>query len=66
MTGTGREPEPIGDRYRRITTPAVDLSDPDGDGPRTDTVLAVVEPNPEDNPDDLDRRPLSTIPGRGR
>ena len=62
VTGTGQARTPIGDRYRRITTPAVDLSDPDGDGPRTDTVLAVVEPNPEDNPDDLVDDPLIEDP----
>lgn len=39
---TGSPPAPLGDRYRRITTPAVDLSDPD-DGPRTDTHMAVVD-----------------------
>ena len=44
VSESGRDPGPIDDRYRRITTPAVDLSDPDEDGPRTDTVLAVVAP----------------------
>lgn len=38
---TGRPPDRPGDRLRRITTPAVDLSDLD-DGPRTETVMAVL------------------------
>ena len=44
VSESGQDPAPIHDRYRRITTPAVDLSDPDEDGPRTDTVLVVVAP----------------------
>ena len=38
---TGRAPDGPGDRLRRISTPAVDLSDLD-DGPHTETVMAVV------------------------
>ncbi|MFZ4517454.1 MAG: protein phosphatase 2C domain-containing protein [Microthrixaceae bacterium] len=38
---TGRAPAAPGDRLRRISTPAVDLSDLD-DGPRTETVMAVL------------------------
>lgn len=41
VSGTGEDPAPIGDRFRRITTPAVDLSDEHG--PHTETVLAVVD-----------------------
>jgi protein phosphatase len=43
VSDTGRGPSPVADRFRRITTPAVDLSDLD-DGPHTATVLAVVSP----------------------
>jgi serine/threonine protein phosphatase PrpC len=53
VADTGREAAPITDRYRRITTPAVDLSDPDDDGPHTDTVIAVVAPS-EPEADDAD------------
>jgi serine/threonine protein phosphatase PrpC len=41
VSDTGRAPEPLVDRYRRFSTPAVDLFGED-DGPHTDTVLAVV------------------------
>jgi hypothetical protein len=53
----------VTDRYWRITTPAVDLSDPE-DGPRTDTVLAVVapaEPDPDDDDGDEDA-PVESAP----
>ena len=53
ISDTGHAPSPIDDRYRRITTPAVDMSDP-GDGPRTDTVLAVMAPLGDDSDPDPD------------
>ena len=48
---SGRPPAPLGERFRRITTPAVDLSD-EPTGPHTETVMAVIsEPREgEDRP----------------
>jgi len=59
---TGRAAAAVDDRYRRITTPAVDLSDPEEDGPRTDTVIAVVspaDPDPDDEDDGGDHEPVA-------
>ena len=42
VVDAGSDPAPMGDRFRRITTPAVDLSDDDGHGPDTETVMAVI------------------------
>lgn len=54
LADTGAEAAPIDGRYRRISTPAVDLSDPDEDGPRTGTLMAVVvAPEPHDADDEL-------------
>ena len=36
------EPAPLTERFRKITTPAVDLSEEDDIGPHTDTVMAVI------------------------
>jgi protein phosphatase len=47
VVDSGREPAPLGDRFRRITTPAVDLSD-EPSGPHTETVMAVIA-DPPDN-----------------
>ena len=44
VVDSGQEAAPLDGRYRRISTPAVDLSDIDDDRDRTDTVLAVVVP----------------------
>lgn len=52
VTGTGEATAPIDGRYRRISTPAVDMSDPDEDGPHTETVMAVVVPAPAEADDD--------------
>jgi serine/threonine protein phosphatase PrpC len=50
LVDTGRPSAPLTDRYRRVSTPAVDLSEPD-DGPRTETRLApVVAPAPTEDP----------------
>lgn len=55
LVDTGSPPAPIHGRSRRISTPAVDLSDPDEDGPRTGTLMAVVaapEPVADEGADD--------------
>lgn len=44
VSDVGAGAVPVKRRYRRISTPAVDMSDPDEDGPRTQTVMAVVVP----------------------
>lgn len=48
VTATGSPAAPLGERYRRISTPAIDMSDPDEDGPRTQTVMAVIVPASDD------------------
>lgn len=73
VAGSGTESAPVGDRCRRITTPAVDLSDEHG--PHTETVLAVVatsdpaaagSPGSDDSADPSDSSetdlPLATDP----
>jgi len=44
ISGTGEPAASIEGRWRRISTPAVDMSDPDDDGPHTATVMTVVAP----------------------
>ena len=51
VVDSGSEPAALEGRYRRISTPAVDLSDIDDDRDRTDTVLAVVVPSEPDAAD---------------
>ncbi len=47
---SGRPPAPLGERFRRITTPAVDLSE-ESSGPHTETVMAVIsEPREGEEP----------------
>jgi protein phosphatase len=48
---SGRPPAPLGDRFRRITTPAVDLSE-EPTGPHTETVMAVVSPPRDEGEED--------------
>jgi protein phosphatase len=50
VSDTGAAPSPLDERYRRFSTPAVDLWE-ESDGPKTDTVLAVIatgSPQPEE------------------
>jgi protein phosphatase len=56
---SGRSPAPLGDRFRRITTPAVDLSD-EPSGPHTETVMAVVSPPRDEGEEDRVPLPPST------
>ncbi|RUP37940.1 MAG: Stp1/IreP family PP2C-type Ser/Thr phosphatase, partial [Gordonia sp. (in: high G+C Gram-positive bacteria)] len=64
VVDSGSVAEEIEGRYRRISTPAVDLSDIDDERDRTETIMAVVVPaDPDGGPGSADD--LGDDPGGG-